>query len=137
MFAPRHIHRAAVGCGLVCTLLLAAVMSPAAAADPGPQDERSAAARGGARTSSIARTPSTPRQDLRGPDSRDGARAEDIALAQERYLSSYRESQPLAPPQSRVGSDGMRWLPLAATLAIVLAGAARLCQLGIGRARTA
>ena len=82
----------------------------------------------------------TPRQELRSPDSRDAARAEDIALAQERYLSSYRESQPLAPPQSRVDSDGTRWLPvplLAATLAIVLAGAARLCQLGIGRARTA
>jgi hypothetical protein len=60
MFAPRHIHRAAVGCGLVCVLLLAAVMSPAAAAYPGPQDERSAAGRDGARTSNLPGTPSTP-----------------------------------------------------------------------------
>jgi hypothetical protein len=88
MFAPRHIHRAAIGCGLVCTLLLAAVMSPAAAAYPGPQDDRSAAARGGARTSRLDRTPSTPRQDLRSPDRRDAARAEDIALAQQPHPSS-------------------------------------------------
>ena len=112
MFAPRHIHRVAVGCGLVCVLLLAAVMSPPAAANPGRRDECSAAAR-------------------------HGARGEDIALAQERYLSSCRESGPLAPLQPRVASDDTPWLPIAATLAIVSAGAARLCQLGIGHARAA
>ena len=82
---------------------------------------------------------STPWQDLRSPDSRDAARAAKIALAQERYYSSYGEPEPLAPPRSPVASDDTPWLPVAlpvaATLAIVAAGAAHLIRLRIRRRR--
>jgi hypothetical protein len=84
---------------------------------------------------------SAPRQDLRSPDSRNAARAAEIALAQERYYSSYGDPEPLAPPQSPVASDDTPRLPVAlsvaATLAIVAAGAAHLRRLRIRRRRAA
>jgi hypothetical protein len=59
--------------------------------------------------------------------------AVDAALAQERYYSSYGAPEPLAPPRSPVASDDTPWLPIApsiaATLAIVAAGAAHLRRL--------
>jgi hypothetical protein len=59
--------------------------------------------------------------------------AADAALAQERYYSSYGAPEPLAPPRSPVASDDTPWLPIApsiaATLAIVAAGAAHLRRL--------
>jgi hypothetical protein len=93
------------------------------------------------RRPSLPGKPSTPWQDLRSPDSRDAACAAKIALAQERYYSSYGEPEPLAPPQSPVASDDTPWLPIApsvaATLAIVAAGAAHLRRLRIRRRRAA
>jgi hypothetical protein len=67
--------------------------------------------------------------------------AADPALAQERYYSSYGAPEPLTPARSPVASDDTPWLPIAlsiaATLAIVAAGAAPLRRLRIRRGRAA
>jgi hypothetical protein len=67
--------------------------------------------------------------------------AERAALAQERYYESYGAPEPLAPRRSPVASDDTPWLPIAlsiaATLAVVAAGAAHLRRLRIRRGRVA
>jgi hypothetical protein len=61
------------------------------------------------------------------------------ALAQERYLQSYGEPQPLSAPQSPVPSDDTPWLPIALSiagaLAIVATGATQLRRLRVRRHR--
>jgi hypothetical protein len=131
VLSTRRIHRPAILTAFACALLVSAISGPAAARPQ--QDLRSPDARDAGRTSSLAGTTSTPRQNLRSPDARDV----EIALAQERYYSSYGEPEPLTLPQSPIPSDDTPWLPIALSIAsalvIVAASAIQLRRLRLRR----
>jgi hypothetical protein len=104
-------------CALVCAALMTAAAGTATAApspDPYAQ-ERYYASLGNADTSA--------------------------AIAQEQYLGSYGEPQPLSPPQSSLPSDETPWLPIAlaiaGTLVVVAASATQLRRLRLRRRRAA
>jgi hypothetical protein len=125
--------RLTIACVLAYALLAATISGPALArpTDGPPSSE--------VRTSSLAGTTSTPRQDLRNPDVRDAALAERRALAQESHYSSYGEPEPLpAPAPPGPTGDDTPWLPIAIAVAAILAiAAAGGAQLRIRRRRTA
>jgi hypothetical protein len=144
MFTPRHIHRSLVVCGLAGALLASAMTTPAAAR---PIDQV-------VPTSSLAGTTSaTPRQDLRSPDARDAARADEIALAVKRFEAvenvpaperrywAYPKTEPVVTAQSPAPSDDTPWLPsalsIAAGLVIAAVGAAEIRRIQVRRRRTA
>ena len=138
MFPPRTAIRSIVACTLACGLLATTTSSAAAR----PIDDR-----GDVPTSSLAGT-TTPRQDLRSPDTRDAAReqvqdlrspdardaanAEQIARSMEAYYQSFDEPVPVAPftstaPTSAPPADETPWLlisVLAGGLALVLSSTA-------------
>jgi hypothetical protein len=70
-----------------------------------------------------------------------GVQDTSAAHAQEQYLQSYGESQPLSAPQSPLASDDTPWLPFALSIAgaliIVAASATQLRRLRIRRRRAA
>ncbi len=133
MFPPRTAVRSIVACTLACGLLATTTSSAAA--------RQTDDVRAGAPTSSDAETTS-PRQDLRMPDTRDAAReevqdlrspdardaanAEQIARTMEDYNSTYSEPKPATAPAAPAPDDSP-FLPIsviAATLALVLASTA-------------
>jgi hypothetical protein len=135
VFTAHSIRRPTIVTALALTLLGITMTGPAAAQPVDIHD--------GLRTSSLAGTTSTPRQDLRSPDALDAARQNEIELAIERYYQSYGEPEPLpvAEAPAPVPSDDTPWLPIglaaAAALAIVAASATHLRRLRIRRRRTA
>jgi hypothetical protein len=122
MFPPRTTIRSIIACTLACGLL--ATTTSAAAGCPTIPD--------GASTSCLTETTTTPRQDLRSPDARDAANAEQIARAMENYYESFSEPVPTAPftssaPASTPPADETPWLlisVMAGGLALVLASTA-------------
>jgi hypothetical protein len=135
VFTAHPIRRPTIVTALALTLLGITMTGPAAARPVDIHDDL--------RTSSLAGTTSTPRQDLRSPDALDAARQNEIELAIERYYQSYGEPEPLpvAEAPAPVPSDDTPWLPIglaaAAALAIVAASATHLRRLSIRRRRTA
>ncbi len=139
MFPPRTAIRSIVACTLACGLLATTTSSAAAR----PTDD----ARADVPTSSLAGT-TTPRQDLRSPDTRDAAReevqdlrspdardaadAERIARTMEQYYQSFDKPVPVAPfaataPASPTNGSESPWLlisVIAGGLALVLASTA-------------
>jgi hypothetical protein len=102
MYAP--LHRMTIVTALAVALLTSAMGGAAAAR---PTDLRSEM-----QTSSLA---GTTEQNL------DAARREQIALAQERYYSSYGEPEPLpAPEPAAPVDDPQPWLPIAVATAAAL-----------------
>jgi hypothetical protein len=126
VFHPRQIHRKAIVCGIVVTL----VGTSSAAGQS--QDLRSPDARDAARPAATAPAG----QDLRTPDARDAARAPEIAQAKLRYYSS----QPVAVAQPATVQHDSPWLTIAltiaATLVAVAIGSTSLRRLRIRRHRT-
>jgi hypothetical protein len=119
MSVAHRLKRSVALCGLVCAALMATTAGAAvAASDPRPglyAQERA--------YSSYEPADTSP------------------AIAQERYLGSYGEPQPLSPPQSPLPSDDTPWLPIAlsiaGTLVIVAASATQLRRLRVRRRRAA
>jgi hypothetical protein len=101
------------------------------------------------RTSSLAGTTASPRQDLRSPDAQDAARAQtqsDVtaAIAQERYYSSYGDPEPVTAPASVTAadtSDGIAPLPfvlgLVSALIVGVAAGTGMHQLVVRRRHAA
>jgi len=126
VFRTRPFPRPLVVTALACAMAAAVTSGPAAARE----------LRDAAPTSSLAGTTSTtPEQDPRAgddaPSARDdaseAARLEKIALAQERYYSSYGEPEPLpvaeAPAPAPV-DEPQPWLPISIAIAAALTIAA-------------
>jgi hypothetical protein len=133
----RRIHRPAIVVALACALLVSALSGAAVARPVHDSQTRAALAQERYHSSfGEAKPLGRPAGEAKPSD-----RVIAAALAQERYYSSYGDPEPLAPPQSPVASDDTPWLPvalsLAATLAIVAAGAAHLRRLRIRRRRAA
>jgi hypothetical protein len=118
MSVAHRLNRSVALCGIVCAaLILATAGAAVAASDPGPglyAQERAYSTYGPADTSP--------------------------AIAQERYLGSYGEPQPLSPRQSPP-SDDTPWLPIALSIAgalvIVAASTTQLRRLRVRRRRAA
>jgi hypothetical protein len=135
VLSARRIHRPTIVSVVACALLASALSGAAAAQPPTTGgDLRGVGARDVARPSAPAFAPAL---DLNNPD----RRAVEIALAQERYYSSYGDPEPLTVPQSPASSADTPWLPIAfaiaATLAITAASATRLRRLRTRRRRAA
>jgi hypothetical protein len=112
MSISHHLPRSVALCGLVCAALMIATAGAAVAASGHLYaKERSYSTYGTADTSR--------------------------ALAQEQYLGTYGEPQPLSRSASPVPSDGTPWLPialsLAGTLVIVAASATQLRRIRVRR----
>jgi hypothetical protein len=113
MSISNRLQRAAGLCGLVCIAVLAVTAGTAVAASERQLHaiEESYSTYGTADTSP--------------------------ALAQERYLESYGEPQPLSPPESTLPADGTPWLIIALSVAgglvIVAASATQRRRLRLRR----
>jgi hypothetical protein len=67
----------------------------------------------------------SPKQDLRGPDAFDATRQNEIALALERYYSTYGEPDPVPVAEAPAPvDDPAPWLPIAVGIAAALTIAA-------------
>ena len=128
MFRTRPFPRPLVVTALACAMAAAVTSGPAAARE----------LRDAAPTSSLAGTTSTtPEQDQRAGDgapaaapsarhdASEAARLEKIALAQERYYSSYGEPEPLPVAEAPAPVDEPQpWLPISIAIAAALTIAA-------------
>jgi hypothetical protein len=109
MYTP--LHRMTIVTALALALLTSAMSGPAMAQAIDLRSEM--------QTSSLAGT--TERSDPRGSDARDAARREKIALALERYYSTYGEPEPLPVAEAPAPvDDPLPWLPIAVAIAAIL-----------------
>ena len=110
-------HRSVVLCGLLCVALLTATACAAVAASDAHL---------------YAKEQSYSTYETAG---------DSHALAQEQYLGSYGEPQPLSAPQPPITSDDTAWLPIALAIAgalvIVAASATQFRRLRVRRRRAA
>jgi hypothetical protein len=120
MFNVHRLNRSAALCALVC----AALMTMAAGVAVGATD-------------SLADHGLHAQEDYYASF---GSRDTSAALAQEQYLGSYGEPQPLGPSQPATPSDDTPWLPIALAITgalVVAASATQLRRLRIRRRRAA
>jgi hypothetical protein len=117
MSISHRLQRSVVLCGLVCVGLMITTAGVAAAA---PESHLYAQAES---------------------YSSYGNPENSAALAQEQYLGSYGEPDPLDPPQSPIASDDVPWLAIVLSIAgglvIVAASATQLRRLRVRRRRAA